>query len=185
MSIFPWAENSTLLLWWQRLLFPEEAQNCLLWVPRQWKDFWLDLFWPMCLLQWDNSLSVSGDRMNGGVRSIIWESSGYPLTDDERTLICNWNTLYQNTHIKPWLITHRSELSQTFRTGTELFISESQTSKKLAAHYRVFVSGKLASGREPKWIKTTWRSSPFAPLFPFPLAIWIPSPGDRSQFSII
>lgn len=136
-------------------------------------------------LQWDNSLSVSGDRMNGGVRSIIWESSGYTLTDDERTLICNWNTLYQNTHIKPWLITHRSELSQTFRTGIELFISESQTSKKLAAHYRAFVLGKLASGRESKWIETTWRSCPFTPLFPFPLAIWIPSPQDRGQFSII
>lgn len=113
------------------------------------------------------------------------ESLQDTLTDDERTPICNWNTLYQNTHIKPWLITHRSELSRTFRTGTELFISESQTSKKLAAHYRAFVLGKLASGRESKWIKTTWRSSPFTPLFPFPLAIWIPSPGDRGQFSII
>lgn len=119
------------------------------------------------ILQWDNSLSVSGERMNGGVRSIIRESSGYTLTDDEKTLICNWNIPYQNTHIKPQLITHRSELSQNFRTGIELFISESQTSKKLAAHYRAFVLGKLASGRESKWIKTTWRSSPFTPLSPF------------------
>lgn len=123
--------------------------------------------------------------MNREARSIIWESSGYNLTDDERTLICNRNTVYQNIHIKPLLITHRSELSQTFRTGIELFISESQTSKKLAAHYRAFVLGKLASGRESKWIKTTWRSSPFTPLFPFPFAIWIPSPGHRGQFSLI
>lgn len=137
------------------------------------------------ILEWDNSLSVSGERMNGGVRSVIWESSGYTLTDDERSLICDWNTLYQNTHIKPRLITHRSELSQTFRTGIELFISESQTSKKLAAHYRAFVLGELASGRESKWIKTTWRFSPFTLLFPFPFAIWIPSPQDRGQFSLI